>query len=243
MSSGRLRYGIETEAAGGRTPRMFLDVPNPVLQRLTDSGSQAGELLSLLGSKTKRLFEIDPIDAGTSEPYSRVYVNTRRIGRVTENGLGQYQGSAAAGVVCCLNSISAEANEEERDPRVTIRMPSRGKAETTLGMGAVVSWPQGDDISVGDAVARYMRSVAYDLRYLSSDRSQIEREVGASVSRERGVELWAHQIGSVSLGTEGWRFRAGQETLRLREHNIANEAQRIILLSGVIALANADQLI
>lgn len=218
-----------------------MDVPESALEKLTHSKRQA-ERLRTLSSNRKKLLQVTPSMTDGFGSYSRVYVNMSQIGKANVDGLGGYQGSVAGSVVGCLNDIALVARDQERErPRVVIWMPSQDQAETTLGMSATVLWPRGDDSQVGDAVTQYMRSIAYDLRYLSADERQITQQVRASVSSENGVELYAHQAGRVSLATEAG-YCADADALKMTGRNITNDTQRLILFSGVVALANAGSL-
>jgi hypothetical protein len=117
------------------------------------------------------------------------------------------------------------------------------------GMGAEVRWPAEEAGLLQEVATETMRTVASDLNYMrdvvssrKSYRGLIRDIVGAVASREKGVSVIAHSMGSSTLDTDGNRYKPEAPTYELHPHNIYNHEQQLIIYAGCAVLEGLQRL-
>lgn len=114
-----------------------------------------------------------------------------------------------------------------------------------LAMEAELRWPTTTEEELMPLVSSLMRRVAFGLNYVEQQQRKngYERLIYAQICRENGVTLETNETGSCSIGTDGLEYRAEEPIFKLSAHNLYGVDQQIICLTGVLAIAHADDLL
>lgn len=228
--TNRLNYGFEKTA---RNQRLYVDVPTALLERVQGMPDIIRNL-ERLSSK-----DIHAIDIETESTKSRLYVNAKKIGKLT---LENRSNNAAKEVVQIITALDRCKDDVEADEKMSVVMgwqllPDRQR----YGMWAKITWPEAEAREVAKLSTDSMRDTASYL--MEEPKWLVDELVYADVSRAHGVTLETNPMGSCSIGTNGQDYDSTAPDFELHAHNIYNHSQQLICLVGVVALAKADSLL
>lgn len=108
---------------------------------------------------------------------------------------------------------------------------------------ATITWPEADEPVVAQLATGIMQNIAKQLRYDReiATRFGYDDHVYAAIQRERGVSLQTNPIGSCASDTNGEYYDANEPVFSLESHNVYTRKQQLIIFSGMIAIARADE--
>lgn len=228
--SETLRYGIDT---GGRGGKLYVEIPLALSVQISEEDSRLTEQIQTLSSNRNRLVDID-----TSESHSRLSFYTNRLGRI---GVEAWRSKATRQIVDSLSRINDYAyTAEVADPTLDLVMQATPTSRNRYRIGGTVRWPQKSSEEIENVVTQYMQDMARQLRYKPQ---QFNSMVYASVHRDTtGVVLQTNPSSGCSTGTNSEVYHAEDEKFDMYSRNVLNNTQQLILLTGLVALARADEL-
>lgn len=224
-----LRYGIEMTDMNNR---LFLDIPVTLVARIQKANVTVDKELRSLSAKQSRIIDLEP-----SRETVRLFINTKKIGTKREDQARRIAAHRAAALISWVDLL---ADTNEKDPDLTVEMPTTYTSDGRLPMRAEVKWPaRSSDEKMGQAATYFMRDTAYKLNY---ERKMIDELVYGQVVRERGVILETNPLGSCNIGAGGSMYFPEQPTVELYQHNLYSPIQQLICFAGAVAFSKADQL-
>src|SRR3989344_7215874 len=148
-----------------------------------------------------------------------------------------------------INGSITGAQDDERDERLLVYVDGLLEDGRTLGMDARVKLPDPDapdvtDQAVTDLMTSTVQQSARQLKYMRGRRRErLEEWVHVNYQRQRGITIQTAQVGSCSLDTDGMEYDPDEETAVLYGHNLDSAEQQLICFTGLVALANASELL
>jgi len=221
----------------------YVHLPKTIFDNLVDNGTIKVPPTKKAASKSLARIDEGPDDS------RRITILTRRIGR-----LNPYpRASVCESVIDFYDAVGRQAKIKVADPKLRLDVWSeRLNDRTRLGLVADIKWPEVEhsDERLSDLTTQVMCTVAKDIKYSDMDdmsarsRGQlINNLVYGQVQRSRGVTLETNPLGSCSIGTDGMEYRSESPVFNAQSHNVHGHDQQLIILSGAIALAHADELL